>query len=491
MSRVHVHAEPPRADLVRPRPDAGFSVVVVTATILVLLVLGLSLAAVVADHSSLAAHHVESNRAFYAAQAGVEYAIARLAADPSWGGLAAPGKAIDKASFWVAPPDALDEGGAPLPAGHRRIVATGRSGEATRVVQAVIAAGGMATIAGTGATGYAGDGGPAVAAELKNPEGVALGPDGSIYVVDTDHHVVRRIDSATGIITTVAGSGSPGWAGDGLAATAARLQFPQDVSVAANGDLYIADTGNHAIRRVEAATGLIATVAGTSSPGSSGDGGAAAAARLSSPRGVAVAANGDFFIADRGNNKIRRVTAATGIITTYAGTGTAGYSGDGGAATAARLRQPEGVELALNGDLYIADTSNHAVRRVAAATGLIATVAGTGVSGYTGDGGPAAAARLDAPESLLISPAGEVWVADTGNHVVRRFTVGGLIATAAGSGVAGFSGDGGPPTAAQMNRPSGVALDGSGALLIADRSNHRIRKTGAGLAIVGWVETRL
>src|SRR5205814_7961110 len=162
---------------------------------------------------------------------------------------------------------------------------------------------------------------------------------------------------------------------------------PEDVFVASNNDLYIADTGNHEIRKVSAATGIITTVAGNGSPGSSGDAGAATSARLNSPRGIAVAANGDFYIGDRSNNKVRKVTALTGLITTYAGTGTAGYSGDGGSALLARLDRLQGIHLAPNGDLYIADANNSAIRKVSS-LGIMSTVAGTGTAGFSGDGGP-------------------------------------------------------------------------------------------------------
>jgi sugar lactone lactonase YvrE len=469
-----------------PRSDDGFSVIAVTATILVLLVLGLSLAAIVSENSGLSIHHVSSNRAFYAAQAGVEYAIVKLQATPTWGGLPSPGKAVGAASFWIAAPDGLDEFGAPLPAGQKRIVATGVSGEATRVMQVRVSTGGITTYAGLGSAAYTGDGGPATSAEFKNPEGVALGPDGALYIADTDNHVIRRVDPVTKVITTVAGSGSPGWTGDGTPATAARLQFPEDLAVAPNGDLYIADTGNHAIRKVTAATGVITTVAGTGSPGYSF--GVATASKIKSPSGIALASNGDFYFADTGNHSVRKVSA--GILTPFAGTGTQGYTGDGGAAAAAKLKQPQDVVIAVNGDIYIADTSNHVVRRVAAATGVITTVAGTGSSGYSGDGGAATAATFNAPESLAITAAGDVYVADTGNHVVRKFTAGGNVSTVVGTGAAGFSGDGGAPTAAQLNTPTGIAIDAAGIYYIADKANRRVRRVGGGLAIVGWAETR-
>ncbi|MBI4364973.1 MAG: hypothetical protein HY568_06045, partial [Candidatus Latescibacteria bacterium] len=362
------------------RPDAGFSIVLAVFSILILLTLGLAMVALVVEDSDTSLAHVQENQAFYAAHAGIEYAALKLSANWSWGGLASPGKNVGAGYFWVAPPDAVDETGAPLPAGRKRVVATGVVGNTAREIQIHMMAGTVSTYAGTGTAGYTGDGGAATAARLWRPEGVAVAANGDLYICDTANHTIRKVSAATGIITTVAGNGSPGATGDGGAATAARLSSPEDVEVLANGDLYVADTGNHKIRKVVAATGIITTVAGDGSPGSSGDGGAATAARLSSPRGIAVASNGDLYIGDRSNNKIRKVTAATGVITTYAGTGTAGYLGDGGAATAARLRSPEGVSLASNGDLYVTDTANNAVRVITASTGVISTFAGTGTA---------------------------------------------------------------------------------------------------------------
>jgi hypothetical protein len=482
VSRTTVRRDP-------PAPEAGFSIVLVVMTILILLVLGLALVSVVVEDSDLALNHVQSNQAFYAAHAGIEYAVKKLSANPSWGGLPSPGKNVGPGSFWIAPPDTLDETGAPLPAGRKRVIATGVVGGATRQVQVQVSAGGISTYAGTGVNGYTGDGGPAISARVKNPEGVTVADNGDLYFTDTDNHVIRKVAAATGIITTVAGNGSPGSIGDGGAATAARLSFPEDLALAANGDIYIGDTGNHKLRRVSAATGIITTVAGTGAPGSSGDGGAATAAKLNSPRGIALAANGDIYIGDRGNHKIRKVTAATGVIATIAGTGTAGYTGDGGAATAARINRPQGIALASNGDLHITDTNNHVVRRIAAATGIITTIAGTGVSGSTGDGGPATAARLNAPEAIAFSPNGDILVADTGNHKIRRI-VGGTITTVAGIGTSGFSGDGGAATAAELYNPRGVDAGPSGEFYIGDHNNRRIRRVAGTVSIVAWVETR-
>lgn len=475
----------------RLRPDAGFSIVLAVASILVLLTLGLALVSIVVEDSDLSVNHVRSNQAFYAAHAGVEYAVLKLAANPAWGGLPSPGKTVGKGSFWVAPPDAVDEKGNALPAGQKRVVATGVVGDAKRAIEVHVAPGMITTYAGTGTNGYSGDGGAATSAKIKNPEGIAVAPNGDVYIADSDNHAIRRVNFLTGVITTVAGTGNPGYSGDGAAATSCKLSFPEDVAILPNGDIYIADTGNHAIRKVLAATGTITTVAGTGNPGSSGDGGAATLAKLNSPRGIAIASNGDVYIGDRSNNKIRKVTALTGLISTYAGTGTAGYLGDGGVATAARLKTPQGLHLHTNGDLYFADSGNNVVRKIAAITTIISTVAGTGTAGYTGDGGPATSARLDSPEAVHMAPSGDLYIADTGNHAIRRVQAGsGTITTIAGTGASGYAGDGGPATLAQFNRPRGIAVSTTGTYYISDKNNHRIRKVTGVLSVVAWVETR-
>lgn len=474
-------------------PEAGFSIVLAVTVILILLVLGLAMVSLVVEDSDLALNHVQSNQAFYAAHAGVEYAVLKLASNWAWNGLASPGKAVGAGSFWIAPPDTLDENGTPLAAGRKRVISTGVVGGATRAVQVQVSSGGISTFAGNGLpSGPTGDGGPATAGRLKVPEGVNVASNGDVYIADSGDHSIRKVAAATGIITTVAGTGNPGSSGDGGAATSARLNSPEDVFVTSTGDLYIADTGNHKVRKVAAATGIITTVAGTGTAGSTGNGGAATAARLNTPDGIVVAPNGDFYVSERGGNFIRKVTAATGIITAYAGTGTAGYSGDGGAATAAKISAPQGLALAGNGDLYVADTGNSAARVVRAATGVITTFAGTGTAGYSGDGGAATAARLRAPQALSFNAQGDLLIADTGNGVIRRVQAGsGAISTVAGTGTAGFSGDGGAATSAQLDTPRGVGAASTGAAYyIGDSGNRRVRKVNGVLSVVAWVETR-
>ena len=342
----------------------------------------------------------------------------------------------------------------------------------------------ITTVAGTGTRGFSGDGGPATTASLNAPIGATVDASGNLFIVDFSNHRVRRVDGSTGVITTVAGTGAAGFSGDGGPATSASLSFPRGVAVDASGNLFIVDQTNHRVRRVDGATGVITTVAGTGTKGFSGDGGPATSASLSFPRGVVVDASGNLYIADTDNHRVRRVNGATGVITTVAGTGTNGFSGDGGPATSASLGFPRGVAVDASGNLFIADTSNHRIRRVDAATSVITTVVGGGI----GEGVPATSASLNSPLGVAVDASGNLFIADSGNHRVRRVdgaTV--VIATVAGSGTSGFSGDGGPATSASLNSPQGVAVDGAGNLFIADFSNHRIRRVDAATGVITTV----
>ena len=304
---------------------------------------------------------------------------------------------------------------------------------------------------------------------------MALDGAGNLYIADSLNQRIRKVDAA-GAISTVAGDGTRGFGGDGGAAVAAQLDFPRGVALDGAGNLYIADSLNQRIRKVDAA-GAISTVAGDGTRGYGGDGGAAVAAQLDFPRGVALDGAGNLYIADSLNQRIRKVNAA-GVITTVAGDGTEGYGGDGDAALAAQLNRPFGVMPDGAGNLYIADTGNHRIRKVNAA-GRISTVAGDatrGYGGYGGDGGAALAAQLNSPIGMALDGAGNLYIADAGNHLIRKVDTAGVITTVAGSGTAGFSGDGGAAVAAQLNSPAGMALDGAGNLYIADAGNHLIRR---------------
>jgi len=328
------------------------------------------------------------------------------------------------------------------------------------------------TIAGNGTAGYSGDGGPATAAMIKNPGGVAVDSTGNIYIADFNNSRIRKVNTS-GIITTVAGTGTAGYSGDGGAATAAMLNRPVSVTVDSSGNMYIGDRYNNRIRRVNT-SGIITTVAGTGTAGYSGDGGAATAANLNNPIGVAIDSTANMYIADYFNNRIRKVNTS-GIITTIAGTGTAGYSGDGGAATAARIDGPYGVAIDSSGNMYIADTNNHRIRKVNT-SGIITTVAGTGTAGYSGDGGAATAARIYSPYGVTIDSTGNMYIADGTDNRIRKVNSSGIISTVAGTGTAGYSGDGGAAIAARIYTPIGVAIDSTGNMYIGDFNNNRIRK---------------
>ena len=341
-------------------------------------------------------------------------------------------------------------------------------------IRRVDPSGSITTIAGTGERGFAGDGGPATQAQLAFPTDVAVDGAGNLYIADAGNHRIRRVDPS-GSITTIAGTGERGFAGDGGPATQARLYHPSGVAVDRAGNLYIADSGNHRIRRVSQ-SGTITTIAGTGERGFGGDGGPAVEAQLYYPRGVAVGQMGDLYIADISNHRIRRV-GRSGTITTFAGTRARGFSGDGGPATQARLYHPSGVAVGQLGDLYIADISNHRIRKVDS-TGVITTIAGTG---EFGDGGPATQALLYYPVGVAVGQFGDdVYIADTSNHRIRRVDPSGTITTFAGTGERGCCLDGAPPTQALLYHPDGVAVDvgGTGDVYIADTFNHRIRRVG-------------
>jgi sugar lactone lactonase YvrE len=333
----------------------------------------------------------------------------------------------------------------------------------------------ITTVAGNGTAASTGDGGQATAASLNSPSGAAVDSSGNLFIADTGSSVIRKVNASTGIITTVAGNGSFGFSGDGGPATAASLNQPNALAIDGAGNLFISDITNNRVRRVT--NGTITTVAGDGTAAFGGDGGPATAASLNQPTGVAVDGSGNLFIADRFNGRVRRVDASTGIITTVAGNGSFGFSGDGGPATAAPLNHPTGVAVDGSGNLFIVDSSNQRIRQVS--NGVITTVAGNGTHGFSGDGGPATAAALNFPWGIAVDGAGNLFVADQFNFRVRRVDAStGIITTVAGTGQSGFSGDGGPATAANVD-PFAVALDSTGNLFIADPSNSRIRRVGS------------
>lgn len=334
----------------------------------------------------------------------------------------------------------------------------------------------ITTIGGTGVAGYCCDNGPATNAQVNVPEALCLDKHGNIYIADGFNHRIRKIDISTGIITTVAGNGNPGFSGDDSLAINATLLVPEAVFADTSDNIYIADALNDRIRKVTVTTGVITTIAGNGLIGSAGDGGLATNAQFSLPVGLYIDNVNNIFIADYENNKIRKVSASTGIITTIAGNGSAGYSGDGGLAINARLSGPLRLFGDSAGNIFICDQWNHAIRKVNAVTGIITTIAGNGTAGYTGDGGLAIHATLNQPSGIFIDKRDNIFIAEYGNAVIRRIDgTSGIISTVAGTGTPGFGGDGGPPTGAQL-RCSGVFLDSNGTIYIADIDNNRIRK---------------
>ncbi|MBI2832519.1 MAG: Ig-like domain repeat protein [Chloroflexi bacterium] len=342
----------------------------------------------------------------------------------------------------------------------------------------------ITTVAGNGTLGFGGDNGPATSAQLTYPKGVGVDGSGNLFIADYSNRI-RKVNTS-GIITTVAGNGTPGYGGDGGQATSASLNSPAGIALDSNGNLFIADTSNARIRKVAGNT--ITTVAGGNQEidfsGNGGDGGLATSAWLNSPQGVAVDSNGNLFITNI--NRIRKVTASTGIIDTVVGNGASGSGGDGGLAASAQLNYSVGVAVDSGDNLFIADSGNNRIRKVTASTGIITTVAGNGASGSGGDGGLATSAQLNFPVGVALDSAGNLFIADRDNQRVRRVDAAtGIITTVAGTGTGGYNEDNITATGAQLFNPYGVVADSGGNyLFIADTENNRIRKVVKAVDIV-------
>ena len=330
----------------------------------------------------------------------------------------------------------------------------------------------ITTVAGNNTRGFSGDGAAATAAELNGPQAVAVDASGNLYINDEVNSRIRKV-TAAGTISTIAGNGAQGYTGDGGAATSAELNSPFGIKVDSAGNVYISDLANFVVREVKGTT--ISTIAGNNATaGYAGDGGAATAAALNHPTGLALDAAGNLYIADQLNHRVRKVDTS-GNITTVAGNGVAGYSGDGGLGTKAQLNAPFGIALDKAGNLYIADSANNRIR-ILYANGIISTYAGNGTGGYTGDNGSALAAEIYRPFDVAVDSTGNVFIADYNNNCIREVTVNGSINTIAGGIGSGYSGDGGPALSATLSFPTGVAVDASGNLYVADSNNNVVRK---------------
>jgi streptogramin lyase len=332
----------------------------------------------------------------------------------------------------------------------------------------------ISTVAGTGEQGFSGDGGPATQAKIDNPFGVIRGPDGALWYCEYTGQRIRRI-TPDGIIHTVAGSGQKGYTGDGGPALEASFNLPHEIRFDAKGDLYIVDMANHAVRKVDMKTKVISTIAGTGKPGHSGDGGPAVQAELKSPHSIQFGPDGLLYICDIGNHVIRRVNLATGIIERYAGTGQAGPTPDGAPIQGTPLKGPRSLDFDKNGDLWLCTREGNQVFRFDVKAGVIRHIAGNGKSGFTGNGGPAKEATLKGPKGIAIDAEGNAWLADTESHSVRMIEAAtGKLQLIAGTGEKGDGPDG-DPLQCKMARLHGIFVDTDRAVYIGDSEAHRVR----------------
>ncbi len=334
----------------------------------------------------------------------------------------------------------------------------------------------ITTIAGNGLPAFSGDGGPATGAEISYPVCCKMDTIGNLYFSDYNNSRIRKINGS-GTISTIAGNGTYGFGGDGAEATSAAINHPTGLSIGTSGNLYISDYLNFRIRKVSP-TGIITTLVGTGVSGYSGNGGPATAAQISQSWGIVEDATGNVLFSDRFNNVIRKINSS-GTITTIIGTGVAGFSGDGGPASAAQLNSPVELFLDNSGNLYFSDFFNNRIRKISP-SGIITTIAGNGITGYSGDGGAATNAELNQPVGLSMDSTGNIYIGDYNNSSIRKINSSGIISTIAGIGIAGYSGDGGPATAAEINTPQGVYVNKSGNIYICDAYNYRIRMINHG-----------
>lgn len=333
----------------------------------------------------------------------------------------------------------------------------------------------VVTIAGNGTHAWSGDGGPATQAGIGGPFGVVIGPDGALYICETENHSVRRVDLKSGVISTVAGSGKAGYSGDGGAATAATCREPYEIRFDAQHNMYFVEMKNHIVRKVDAKSKVISTIAGTGQLGYAGDDGLATKAQLNVPHSITLDAAGVVYIADIGNHRVRAVDPKSGLIRTASGTGKKDKTPDGAPWQGTALNGPRTLDFDGQNALYLALREGNAVYRMDLKSRTLHHLAGTGKSGYAGDGGPAKQAVLAGPKGIALGPDGDIYLADTESHtirVIRRAT--GIIETLIGDGKPGDGPDG-EPKKCRLNRPHGVFVDSKGVIYIGDSSNNKVR----------------
>lgn len=332
----------------------------------------------------------------------------------------------------------------------------------------------ISTFAGTGKKGYGGDGGQATAAQLDNPFGLVRGPDGAMWFCEYTGQRIRRV-APDGTISTMAGCGTKGYSGDGGPALEATFNLPHEIRFDKDGNYFIADMTNHAIRRVDAKTGVITTFAGTGQPGYSGDGGPASKAQLKQPHSIQFGPDGSLYICDIGNNVIRKVDMATGTISTFAGTGKPGATPDGAPIEGTPLKGPRSIDFDKDGNLWLVTREGNQVLKFDLKEGKIHHIAGTGAKGFGGNGGPALEATLSGPKGVAIDAEGNAWLADTESHSVRMVEAKtGKLLLIAGTGEKGDGPDG-DPLKCKMARLHGIFVDADGAVYIGDSESHRVR----------------
>lgn len=342
------------------------------------------------------------------------------------------------------------------------------------VVTSSVPAAEVVTLAGNGRPKVSGDGGPALAAGVNDPFGLDIGPDGCLYWAEYGGHVIRRMDPQTQVVTVYAGTPDTAGYADGPALSA-KFNLPHEVRFDAAGNMYISDMRNHTIRRIDWNTKQVSTVAGTGEAGFSGDGGPATQAKLAQPHSVLLDGDRGFWICDIGNHRIRWVDAQTGIITTVAGTGSKSKTPDGAPVAGTPLNGPRTLALDAEGNVIIALREGNAVYLWNRKTDTLQHLAGTGQSGWSGDGGDAKLAKLAGPKGAVVGPDGDIYLADTESHTVRVIRrKSGIIETVVGDGQKGDGPDG-DPLKCRLNRPHGVFFDAVGVLYIGDSSNHRVR----------------